>query len=106
MHAIRRLIKWHILAGGFVLIPTLSPSLAGPFAGEMGSVQEPGAVASSVASAKPASEVRNRWSMSLAGTWAFQLDPNEATNLVDDPKFANLLKAMRAKLDDWKERAK
>lgn len=36
----------------------------------------------------------------------FKNDPNEATNLVDDPKFADLLKQMRAKLDDWKQRVK
>ena len=34
----------------------------------------------------------------------FKADPDEANNLVDDPKYADLLKEMRAKLADWQER--
>jgi len=33
-------------------------------------------------------------------------DPNEAHNLVDDPKYADLLRQMRAKLEAWKKRVK
>ncbi len=36
----------------------------------------------------------------------FQKDPDEAVNLVGDPRYADLLKKMRAKLDDWAERVK
>ena len=36
----------------------------------------------------------------------FKIDPDEATNLVDDPTFAHLLEEVRAKLDDWNECAK
>ena len=36
----------------------------------------------------------------------FKNDPDEATNLIDDPQYADLLKEMRAKLTAWQERAK
>ncbi len=36
----------------------------------------------------------------------FKNDPDEANNLVDDPRYADLLKKMREKLADWQQRVK